>query len=96
MPAPAGMPASANLTDAQIGDIAEFLHSFPINSRDPARIRPPTIVTGDAAIGPGLFPGQLQRLPFRDRRSERRWRPNIADPRTLQGRFLSPAADRCR
>ena len=85
------MPASANLTDAQIGDIAEYLHSFPINSRDPGRQRPPTIVTGNAASGQAYFQancsachsatGDLAGMATK-----------FADPRTLQGRFLSPAA----
>ena len=85
-----GMPATT-LTDAQISDIAEFLHSIPINSRDPARIRPPTIVTGDATSGQAYFQanctschsatGDLRGLATK-----------YADPRTLQGRFLSPAA----
>lgn len=84
-----GMPASANLTDAQIGDIAEYLHSFPINSRDPARERPQSIVTGNAVSGQAYFQancgachsltGDLQGLTTK-----------YPDPRTLQGRFLSP------
>ena len=86
-----GMPATASLTDAQIGDIAEFLHSIPINSRDPARIRPATIVTGDANSGQTYFQsncgschsatGDLRGLATK-----------YADPRTLQGRFLSPTS----
>lgn len=85
------MPASANLTDAQIADIAEYLHSFPINSRDPARQRPQTIVTGNAAAGQVYFQancsachsaaGDLKGLGTK-----------YADPRTLQGRFLAPVA----
>jgi len=85
------MPASPALTDAEIGDVAEFLHSFPINSRDPARQRPATIVTGNAAAGEGYFQshcsschsatGDLKGLASK-----------YADPRTLQGHFLSPVA----
>jgi len=40
---------------SQVADIAAFLHSFTINSRDPARIRPETILTGDAAAGQAYF-----------------------------------------
>jgi len=43
------------LDDNELVDIAEFLHSFDISSRDPARNRPETIVTGDAAAGRRYF-----------------------------------------
>lgn len=43
------------LTDEQIADIAEFLHSFTLNSRDPARVRAPSIVVGDAQAGQAFF-----------------------------------------
>jgi cytochrome c oxidase cbb3-type subunit III len=51
---PPQMPAF-NLTDAQLADLSAFLHSFQINSRDPARMRPPNILTGDAAAGETYF-----------------------------------------
>src|SRR5215467_9652025 len=38
-----GMP-KFTLSGAEIADVAAFLHSFGINSRDPARKRPPSIV----------------------------------------------------
>jgi cytochrome c oxidase cbb3-type subunit III len=47
-----------DFTPAQVGDIAAFLHSFTINSRDPARVRPETIVTGDPAAGAAFFKSQ--------------------------------------
>ncbi len=88
-----GMPASAGLTDTQIADIAEFLHSFPINSRDPARERPETIVTGDAALGQSYFAanctschsvtGDLKGIGGK-----------FDDPRALQTRMLSPQTDK--
>jgi mono/diheme cytochrome c family protein len=49
-----GMP-SFSFTPAQIADIAEFLHSITLSSRDPARMKAPTIVTGDAAAGEKYF-----------------------------------------
>jgi mono/diheme cytochrome c family protein len=84
-----GMPASPTLTEAQIADIAEFLHSIPINSRDPARQRPETIVIGNAVAGQIYFQancsachsvaGDLKGLATK-----------YDDPRILQGRYLSP------
>src|SRR5499427_1130022 len=47
-----------DFTPAQVSDIAAFLHSFTINSRDPARVRPETIVTGDPAAGEAFFKSQ--------------------------------------
>ena len=46
-----GMPAFAQLTPANATDIAAYIHSFPVGSRDPARMRPPTIVVGDSSAG---------------------------------------------
>src|SRR5204863_3366368 len=39
----------------QVADIAVFLHSFTIDSRDPARMRPESILTGNAAAGQTYF-----------------------------------------
>jgi mono/diheme cytochrome c family protein len=39
----------------EIADLAEFLHSFPLDSRDPSRQRPETIVTGNARSGRRYF-----------------------------------------
>ena len=44
-----------DVSASQMADIAAFLHSFTINSRDPARMRPESIVTGDAAAGQAYF-----------------------------------------
>jgi cytochrome c oxidase cbb3-type subunit III len=51
---PPAMP-KFDFTREQVSDIAAFLHSFDINSRDPARMRPESIVTGDAAAGEAYF-----------------------------------------
>lgn len=81
--------AAFPLNDDQIHDIAEFLHSFPLSSRDPARIRPETIVTGNARAGRRYFgdhcarchsvEGDLAGIASR-----------IADPRDLQQTWLMP------
>ncbi len=84
-----GMP-KFTLSDAEIKDLAAFLHSFGINSRDPARKRPPSIVVGDAKSGEAYFrakcsschsvSGDLKGIGAR-----------IADARTLQQTWLMPA-----
>ena len=83
-----GMP-KFTLSDAQISDLAAFLHSFGINSRDPARKRPPSIVVGDAKKGEAYFnakcaschsvAGDLKGIGAR-----------ISDARTLQQTWLMP------
>jgi cytochrome c oxidase cbb3-type subunit 3 len=77
----------------QIADIAAFLHSFTINSRDPARNRPANIVVGDPAAGQTYFnakcaschstAGDLKGLAAR-----------FQDPRELQQWWLMPGGGR--
>jgi len=77
------------LSGAEIADVAAFLHSFGINSRDPARKRPPSIVVGDAKAGEAYFQakcsschsasGDLKGIGAR-----------ITDARTLQQTWLMP------
>jgi cytochrome c oxidase cbb3-type subunit III len=84
-----GMP-KFTLSTAEIADLATFLHSFGINSRDPARKRPPSIVVGDAKAGQAYFmqkcsschsiTGDLNGIGAR-----------ITDARTLQQTWLMPA-----
>jgi cytochrome c oxidase cbb3-type subunit III len=84
----AGMP-KFTLSSADIADIAAFIHNFGINSRDPARKRPPSIVVGDAKSGEAYFQakcsschsvtGDLKGIATR-----------IDDPRTLQQTWLMP------
>jgi len=54
-----GVPNTAmvgfDLTPAQVADIAEFLHSFPVGGYDKARDLPPSIVTGNAVAGRRYF-----------------------------------------
>ena len=76
-------------TAAQVADIAAFIHEFKINSRDPGRMRPPTIVVGDAKAGQAYFQskcaschsvtGDLKGIATR-----------IDDPRSLQQTWLMP------
>ena len=88
---PPAMP-KFTFTRGQASDIAAFLHSFEINSRDPARQRPESIVTGDAAAGQAYFAkacaschsltGDLKDLKMR-----------FPDPRALQQWWLLPGGD---
>jgi len=88
---PPAMP-KFNFTQTQIFDIAAFLHSFDINSRDPARMRPDTVVTGDAKAGEAFFAktcaschsttGDLHGIASR-----------FPDPRALQQWWLMPGGD---
>jgi cytochrome c oxidase cbb3-type subunit 3 len=82
------MPPFA-LTDAQIADIAAHLHSFRINSRDPARVRPENILTGDAKAGETYFSAKCGSChsPTRDLKGIA---SRFADPRALQQWWLIP------
>jgi len=81
--------ASFALNDSQIRDIAEFLHSFQLSSRDPARVRPESIVTGDADLGRRYFAAACTRC-----HSASGDLAGIAgrfeDPRELQQNWLMP------
>ncbi len=76
-------------TADQVADIAAFIHEFKINSRDPGRMRPPTIVVGNAKAGEAYFQskcaachsvtGDLKGIASR-----------IEDPRSLQQTWLMP------
>jgi len=84
-----------NLTAGDAADIAAFLHNFGMNSRDPGRMRPPTVVVGDGKAGEVYFKancsachsatGDLKGLATR-----------IADPRDLQQTWLMPVVLRGR
>ena len=76
-------------TVAEISDIASFIHSFPLSSRDAGRMRPPTIVVGDAKAGEAYFKshcaschsttGDLKGVASK-----------YTDPRSLQQTWLAP------
>ena len=79
------------LTDEQIADIAAFLHTFRAAGYDESRMKPPSIVVGDAKAGEAFFKakcaschsttGDLRGLATR-----------IADPRLLQQTWLMPGS----
>lgn len=86
-----GMPAFGQLTPANATDLAGYIHNFPVGSRDPARMRPPTIVVGNAEAGARTFAakcgschsatGDLKGFGGR-----------FTDPRQMQQWWLMPAA----
>ncbi|MBI3209657.1 MAG: c-type cytochrome [Candidatus Solibacter usitatus] len=83
-----GMPR-LDLTNAQISDIAAFVHSFRVGGYDVSRMTPPTILTGDAKAGQVYFEktcagchsvnGNLKGIGTR-----------IGDPKQLQQSWLMP------
>ena len=77
------------LTDAQLTDIAAFLHSFAINSRDPARVRPPNILTGDAKAGEAYFAAKCASCHAADK-DLKGLASRFEDPRALQQWWLLP------
>ena len=44
-----------NLTNAQVSDIAAFIHSFRVGGYDVSRMTPPSILVGDAKAGEAVF-----------------------------------------
>jgi cytochrome c oxidase cbb3-type subunit 3 len=83
-----GMPKFP-MTLAQIADIAAFLHNFRVAGYDNSRMKPPTIVVGDAAAGETYFKtkcaschsvtGDLKGIGAK-----------FAEPRDLQQMFVMP------
>ena len=86
------MPAMA-LAMPQIVDIAAFVHSFRVGGYDASRMRPPSIVVGDAKSGEAYFKtacaachsvtGDLKGIGAK-----------FEDPKTLQNTFLMPGGGR--
>jgi mono/diheme cytochrome c family protein len=49
-----GMPKFA-FTNEQVADVAAFIHTFRAAGYDESRVKPPSIVVGDAKAGEGFF-----------------------------------------
>jgi cytochrome c oxidase cbb3-type subunit III len=86
-----GMPPFPQLTSENAADIAAFAHSFPVTSRDPGRMRPPTIVVGDAKAGVATFAGKCGVCHSVDR-DLKGFGARFTEPRQLQQWWLMPAA----
>jgi mono/diheme cytochrome c family protein len=78
---------------SQAADLAAFIHSFPLNSRDPGRMRPPTIVVGNAKEGEAFFKSKCASChsPTGDLKGIA---SRISNPRTLQQTWLIPPVPR--
>lgn len=82
-------PQKFNVTPEQAAGISAFIRSFPLNSRDPGRMRPPTVLVGDAKAGEAYFQakcaschsatGDLKGIAAR-----------VPDPLALQQTWLMP------
>ena len=87
-----GMP-KFDMTDAQIADVAAFIHSFKVGGYDISRMTPPSVLVGDAKAGGTYFKskcgachsvtGDLKGLASK-----------ITDPKVLQNTWLMPGGGR--
>lgn len=78
-----------NLSDQELADVAEFLHSFELQSRDPSRFTPDTIVVGDADAGREYFADNCSEChSVRD--DLQGLASRFPDPMDLQTNWLSP------
>jgi cytochrome c oxidase cbb3-type subunit 3 len=76
-------------TAAQVADLAAFIHEFKINSRDPGRMRPPTVVVGDAKAGQAYFQSKCASC-HSVTGDLKGFANNFDDPRNLQQTWLMP------
>jgi cytochrome c oxidase cbb3-type subunit III len=85
-----GMP-KFTLTDDQIADIAAFVHTFRAAGYDESRLKPPSIVVGDAKAGEAFFATKCASChsPTGDLRG---LAMKIPDPRLLQQTWLMPGS----
>src|SRR5215472_2932178 len=77
------------LTNAQVSDVAAFLHNFRVSGYDASRMTPPNVRVGDATAGEAVFrtkcaschsaTGDLKGIASK-----------ITDPKLLQNTFLMP------
>jgi len=84
-----GMPA-LNLTDAQISDVAAYLHSFPVGGRDVSRNAPPSVVVGNAAAGETFFDAKCGSCHSATG-DMKAFVSRVQDPKTLQQTWLMPS-----
>ena len=85
-----GMP-KFTLTDEQIADIAAFVHTFRAAGYDESRLKPPSIVVGDAKAGETFFTAKCGACHSTDG-DLRGIATKIADPRLLQQTWLLPGS----
>jgi cytochrome c553 len=73
-----GMP-KFTMTDDQIADIAAFIHTFRAAGYDESRMKPPSIVVGDAKAGEAYFQSNVRRV-IRPAAICVGWRPGFPIP----------------
>lgn len=84
---PRGMP-KLDLTAAQVSDIAAFLHSLPVSSRE-SLSEAPSILVGDPAAGKTVFQAKCASCHSDNLRGVA---SRITDPKTLQQTWIMPGA----
>ena len=88
----AGMPP-LNLNEAQIADVAAYLHSFPVGGRDVNRSGPPNPVVGNAAAGKAFFASKCASC-HSETGDMKGIATRISDPKALQQTWLMPGGGR--
>src|SRR3989454_1547587 len=85
-----GMPKFAFTRD-QVADIAAFIHTFKAAGYDESRVKPPSIIVGDAKAGEAFFNAKCASChsPAGDLRG---LASKIADERLLQQTWLMPGS----
>ncbi len=80
-----------NLSRQQIADIAAFIHSFQVGGYDISRMKPPSILVGDANAGKAVFAARCASChsPTGDLKGIA---SKFDDPKILQNAFLMPTA----
>ncbi|HEV1283687.1 MAG TPA: c-type cytochrome [Bryobacteraceae bacterium] len=84
-----GMPKFP-MTNAQVADIAAFIHSFRVAGYDNSRMKPPTIVVGDAAAGEAYFKSKCATCHSVSGDLKGIGAKYAEDPRALQQIFVMP------
>ncbi len=82
-----------NLSNEQVSEVAAFIHSFQVGGYDISRMKPPSILVGDAQAGEAVFAarcaschsatGDLKGIASK-----------ITDPKMLQNAWLMPSGGR--
>jgi mono/diheme cytochrome c family protein len=83
-----GAMPKENLTDAQIVDVAEYLHSFAISSRTPPSTL--NILVGDAKAGEGFVQSKCASCHTVDKLKA--FANKLTDDKTLQQMWLMPGS----
>ena len=80
-----------NLSKEQIADVAAFIHSFEVGGYDASRMKPPSVLVGDAKSGEAAFRKRCASChsPAGDLKGIA---SKIPDPKYLQNTFLMPGS----